>query len=229
MYAEWPIPVRHISFIMVITWYGQACFKLQSGELVGVIDPYSRDIGLTPPRFRSDFLLITHDHMDHNNAESIPQENLITVAGPGEYDVRGVYIRGIQTYHDAKEGKERGLNTIYVIEMEGIKICHMGDFGEPQIREETLEAIGDVDILMIPVGGTYTIDAEEASHVISQIDPRIVIPMHYKIPGLKVGLEPIDKFLKEMGIKSKDAEDKLTLKKKDLPNEGLNIVVLKTP
>ncbi|MBI2637639.1 MAG: MBL fold metallo-hydrolase, partial [Candidatus Sungbacteria bacterium] len=166
---------------MVITWYGQSCFKLQSGELVGVIDPFSRDIGLTPPRFRADFLVITHDHMDHNNAESIPEENLVIVKGPGEYDAKGVFIKGIQTYHDSKEGKERGLNTIYVIEMEGIKICHMGDFGEGEVRQETLDAIGDVDILLIPVGGTYTIDAEEASRVVSQIDPRIVIPMHYKI------------------------------------------------
>ena len=213
---------------MVITWYGQSCFRLQSGDIVGVIDPFSKEIGLTPPRFKADFLVITHEHPDHNNAESIP-ENPFKVMGPGEYETKGVYIQGVETYHDKQEGKERGLNTVYLIEMEGIRICHLGDFGEEKMRDEILEKIGDVDILLIPVGGKYTIDAEEAAKVVNQIDPRIVIPMHYKIPGLKASIEPIDQFLKEMGIKKVEAEEKLVIKKKDLPEEGLKVIILKTP
>ena len=213
---------------MVITWYGQSCFKLQSGELVGVIDPFSRDIGLTPPRFKSDFILVTHDHFDHNNVESIPDSPFI-INGPGEYEIKGVSVRGVQTFHDSSEGKERGLNTIYMIEIEGIKVCHMGDFGEKALREETLDAMGDVDILLIPVGGTHTIDADEAAKIINQIEPRVVIPMHYKVPGLKVAIDPVETFLKEMGVKSREAEDRYTIKQKDLPVDDMKIVLLKTP
>lgn len=221
---------------VVITWYGQSCFKLQSGELVGVIDPFGKEIGLTPPRFRADFLLITHPHFDHANKDTIP-ENPFCIEGPGEYEVKGVTVRGIQTYHDESEGKERGLNTIYMIEIEGIKICHIGDFGEKEMRDETLEKIGDVDILMIPVGGParaaagghYTIDGEGAAKIVSKIEPRIVIPMHYKIPGLKAQLDSAEKFLKEMGAKNADAEEKLVIKAKDLPQEETRVVVLKTP
>lgn len=213
---------------MVITWYGQSCFKLQAGDLVGVIDPYGKEIGLTPPRFRADFVMVTHNHPDHDNADSIP-ENPFLITGPGEYEIKGVYVKGIETYHDKQNGKERGMNTIYIVEIEGIKICHMGDFGEGKLRDETVEQIGDVDILMIPVGGKFTIDAEEAAQVIGQIEPRIVIPMHYKISGLKAPLESAELFLKEMGIKNAETEEKLVIKKKDLPEEGLRIVVLKTP
>lgn len=213
---------------MVITWYGQACFKIQSGDLVIAIDPFSREIGLTPPRFKTHVVLVTHDHFDHNNSETFP-ENPFVISGPGEYDVKGIYAHGIQTFHDKNEGKERGVNTVYLITMEDIKICHMGDFGEKELRKETLEEIGDVDILMIPVGGNYTIDAEEAAGIINQIEPRVIIPMHYKIPGLKVNIDGVEKFAKEMGVKAKDAEEKLTIKKKELPEEGQRVVILKTP
>ena len=213
---------------MVITWYGQSCFKFQSGEQVLAIDPFSKDIGLTPPRFRANLVLVTHDHPDHNNAESIA-ENPLVIHGPGEYDFQGIAIKGIQTFHDDAEGKERGLNTVFVIEMDGITLCHMGDFGEKELRPETFEAIGDVDILFVPTGGKYTIDSGIAAKVVSQIEPRIVIPMHYKIPGLKVDIESVSLFLKEMGAKDAAPEEKLVIKQKDLPIEGTRVVVLKTP
>ncbi|MBU6415260.1 MBL fold metallo-hydrolase [Patescibacteria group bacterium] len=213
---------------MIITWYGQSCFKLQSGEQVLVIDPFSKDIGLTPPRFRANLVLITHDHPDHNNAESIA-ENPMVISGPGEYDFQGIAVKGMQTYHDNAEGKERGLNTIYVIEMDDMKLCHMGDFGENELRPETAEAIGDVDILFVPVGGKTTINSEQAAKVVGKIEPRVVIPMHYKIPGLKVELENASAFLKEMGAKNTEPEEKLVIKQKDLPVDGTKVIVLKTP
>lgn len=213
---------------MVITWYGQSCFKLQSGEQILVIDPFSKDIGLTPPRFRASLVLLTHDHPDHNNAESIA-ENPMVISGPGEYDFQGITIRGIQTYHDNAEGKERGFNTIYVIEMDGMKLCHLGDFGENELRPETVEAIGDIDILFVPVGGKTTIDSEQAAKVVSKIEPRVVIPMHYKISGLKAELENVSPFLKEMGAKNAEPEEKLAIKQKELPADGMKVVVLKTP
>lgn len=213
---------------MVITWYGQACFKIQSGDLVVAIDPFTKEIGLTPPRFKTDVALVTHGHFDHNNVESLSGEPFI-ITGPGEYEVKGVMVRGIETYHDKAQGKERGLNTIYKIEMEGISLLHMGDFGEEKVRDETLEEIGDVDVLMIPVGGTYTITGLEAAKATKQIEPAYVIPMHYKLPGVKADLESAEAFLKEMGASKTEPMEKLTLKKKDIPEEGkTTVIVLKT-
>lgn len=192
------------------------------------VDPYGKEIGLTPPRFKTDMVLVTHEHMDHNNVASIPGEPFV-VRGPGDYEIKEVAITGIPTFHDKSQGKERGRNTVYVIEMEDIRLVHLGDFGEGEIRPETLEAMGEVDILFVPVGGTYTIDAETAAEVVSAIEPKIVIPMHYAIPGLKVKLDGVDNFLKEMGVKNQSAEERLTIKKKDLSeSESTRVVILKT-
>jgi len=211
---------------MVITWYGQSCFKIQSGNVVLFTDPFDKEIGLTPPRGQADIVTISHNHHDHNNAEALNNEALV-INGPGEYESKGVEINGIFSFHDDKEGKERGINTIYVIEMEGIKIGHLGDLGQSKLKAEQVEAIDGVDILLIPVGGIYTIDGEAAVDIINQIEPRIVIPMHYKIPGLTIKIDGVDVFLKEMGIAKKEAVDKLTIKKKDLPEEETQVVVMK--
>ena len=212
---------------MVITWYGQSCFKIQSGELVIVIDPFDKKIGLVPPRqLSANVLLISHQHDDHNNTSTISGEPFI-IDGPGEYEIKGVMINGIFSYHDNSEGAERGINTIYKIDLENIKICHLGDFGQKKLTDEQIDAIGDVDILMVPVGGIYTIDGSEAADVVNQIEPKIVIPMHYKIVDLNIDLNSVDKFLKEIGAGDKEPMDKLTIKKKDLPVEGMDIVVLK--
>lgn len=209
---------------MIITWLGQSCFKLQSGEMVLVIDPFSKDIGLTPPRFRADLALVSHTHYDHANAAALGGEPFL-ISGPGEYEVKGVYIHGVETFHDKVQGAERGLNTVYNIKMEDLAIVHLGDFGEGEMRDETLEEIGKADILMIPVGGKYTIDAGEAVKIIKQIEPRLVIPMHYKIPGLKLDLDGVEKFLKEMEVKIAPQE-KLVIKKKDLGEEEKTEVIV---
>ena len=211
---------------MVITWYGQSCFKIQSGETVVFTDPFNKEIGLTPPRGAADIVAVTHRHHDHNNVESLSGEPLV-VDGPGEYETKGVSIKGVLSFHDNKEGKERGTNTIYIIEIEGIKICHLGDLGQAKLTDEQLDAIDGVDILMVPVGGIYTVDGEEAVEIINQVEPRIVIPMHYKISGLNIKLNGVEDFLKEMGISKKETFDKLTLKKKDLPQEGMEVKVMR--
>lgn len=190
-----------------------------------VIDPYYKEIGLTPPRFRADIVLSTHGHYDHNNTESLTGEPFV-ISGPGEYEVKGVYIRGIETFHDKTNGKERGLNTVYKLGIEGMDILHLGDFGEGIMRDETLEAAGNADIMMIPVGGKYTIDSGEAAKVVKQVEPRFVIPMHYKIPGLKIGLDGVDFFLKEMGAAKAQAQDRFTVKKKDIGEEEKTEVIL---
>lgn len=221
---------------MNLTWYGQSCFKIETREATLAIDPFSKEIGLVPPRFHADLVLVTHQHADHNNIETIsgkaPKEGQersgepLVIDGPGEYEVKDLTIIGIPTFHDNREGQDRGPNTVFRIETEGIAIAHLGDFGESAMREETVEALGNVDVLMIPVGGVYTIDAEAAAKVVNQIEPRIVIPMHYAIPGLKIKLAPVDGFLKEYGTPGLERLEKLSLKKKDLPEET-KVVVLK--
>lgn len=226
---------------MVITWYGQACFKIASGDLTVAIDPYGKGIGLTPPRFGADILAITHEHFDHSNRETVGGRQLksnnpglietvepFIIDGPGEYEVKNIYVVGIHTFHDTQQGRERGLNTAYKIEMEGIRLLHMGDFGEAALREEVLDKIGEVDILLIPVGGKFTVDGRTAARLVKEIEPKIAIPMHYKIPGLKIGLAGAEEFLKETGFSKAPVEDKLTVRKKDFSEDKeTQIIILK--
>src|SRR3989344_2890377 len=175
---------------MKISWAGQSCFEISvspSKEVSAtiVIDPFDEKIGLKLPNMEADVVLISHAHHDHNNAKGI-KGNPMVIDGPGEYEVRGVFIKGIDSFHDDVNGKERGKNTMYAIEAEDIKICHLGDFGQKQLTDEQLDAIGHVDVLMIPVGGEYTISSSEAQKVIGQIEPRMIIPMHYALPKLTV-------------------------------------------
>lgn len=209
---------------MTIIWHGQSCFEIVGGVKI-VIDPYSEDIGLRLPKLTADILLSTHNHPDHNNLKAVGG-NYFSVTGPGEYEAKGVYIQGIESWHDSSEGKERGQNTVYLIEAEDLRICHLGDFGQKELTPEQVETLGEVDVLMIPVGGVYTISDKEALKVMSQVEPKITIPMHYSIPKLKIKLEGVDKFLKALGAKSVIPQPKLTIKKKDLSTEEAKIVVL---
>lgn len=216
---------------MTIHWPGQACFQIiaarNKGEQVSVlIDPFSGEIGLKLPKLEPDILLVSHSHYDHNNIKQVSGSPFL-ITGPGEYEVKKVFIQGIPSWHDEKVGKERGENTIYTIEIEEMRLCHLGDLGQKELTEEQLEKIGEVDILMIPVGGIYTISAKEAFKIISQIEPKIIIPMHYYIPKLKIKLDGLDKFLKTMGIKKIEPLPKLSIKKKDFSEEEAKIIVLK--
>ncbi len=216
---------------MHIIWKGQSCFQIivsqQKGEQVKLVtDPFSNEIGFKLPKMEANVLLVSHQHYDHNNVKGVAG-NPFLIEGPGEYEIRGIFIQGISSFHDSREGKERGRNTIYTIDAEDMRICHLGDLGQKELTPEQLDKIDNVDVLMVPVGGTYTVDAKGAASIISQIEPRIVIPMHYKIPKLKIKLDGVDRFLKEMGKKTSEAQQKLLVKKKDLPKEETKIVVLK--
>ena len=215
---------------MNITWYGQSCFKLQSKDTILITDPFDKKIGLKPPFGAADIVTISHDHYDHNNFQTIKGEPFL-VDGVGEYEIKRVTIKGIESYHDDKKGQERGLNTIFVIEMENINICHLGDLGQKNLSDSQLEKIGNIDILFIPVGGVFTLDWRDANNIISQLEPRLIIPMHYKIPGVTgdlLKLDNVDSFAKEHGVLPKDAIEKLNIKKKDLPQDKAQIVIMKT-
>jgi len=209
---------------MTIFWLGQAAFKIVDKEVTIAVDPYDK-IGLKMPKFQAEILLITHDHSDHNFKEAIKGEPFI-IDSQGEYEVKNVFVYGLPAYHDDKEGAESGKITIFVIEMEGMKIAHLGDIGQESLTDEQLEELEGVDILLIPVGGEETINGTGAVKIISQIQPRIVIPMHYKIPGLNMKLEPVDKFLKEYGVSAPEKMEKLKISKKDLPQEETKIIIL---
>lgn len=216
---------------MQLIWHGQACFEIittrQKGEQITLcVDPFGEELGVRVPSISADIVLITHAHFDHNNKKAIKGEAFF-IEGPGEYELKGVFVQGISSWHDNSQGSQRGKNTIYTIEAEEMRLCHLGDLGQRELTEDQLEQIGAVDVLMIPVGGVYTIDGSEASKIISQIEPRVVIPMHYALPKLKVKLEGAEKFLKAMGAKGIEPQAKLTIKKKDLPEGEMRVVVLK--
>ncbi len=217
---------------MTLNWYGQSCFQISSSRgkdnhLSIIIDPFEESIGLKLPRkLQADIVLVTHNHPDHNNVKAV-SGSPFAINGPGEYDIKGVLVQGIQSFHDNSQGKERGNSVIYTLETEEIRLCHLGDLGQKELSSEQLEQIGEIDILMIPVGGIYTINAAEAIKIISQIEPKITIPMHYQIPNLKIRLDRIDNFLKQLGIKKLEPLPKLTIKKKDISAEEAKIIVLK--
>lgn len=201
---------------MVITYYGVTCFKIQAGETVLAIDPYTKEAGLTPPRFQADIVLSTRNHPLSNNTDALAG-NPFVVTSPGEYETKDISIEGIAA----------GNHAIYIVEWEGIRLCHLGALDEKQLPDATQERIGTPDILFVPVGDANALDAEEAVHVINLIEPRIAIPMYYAFPGFSaLPLHNVDAFLKEIGSASA-AEEKLTLKKKDVPQDEMKIAVLK--
>ncbi len=213
---------------MNIKWYGQSCFKIdnQGGRLVMVIDPFDKKIGLNPPRGNANIVLVSHDHYDHNNLKAVSGDPFI-INSPGEYEVSGVRVIGVAGYHDNEQGKKRGNNTLYSLEVDGVKICHLGDLGQERLTDNQLEALGAVDILMVPVGGDFTLDGKQAVRVAEQLEPKIIIPMHYKIPGLAIKLDSVDDFLKRMGINGEKPVEKLSVKAKDLTEKVMEVAVMK--
>jgi len=211
---------------MIISWFGHSSFKIEekiNGENISVVtDPFDSSVGFKVPNVEADIVSVSHNHPDHSNVSGL-RGNPFVVDCAGEYDIKGVIIEGIKSFHDEKKGEERGENIIFRFDIEGVSLAHLGDLGET-LDNKQLEKIGGVDILFVPVGGKYTLDAKKAVEVISQIEPRIVIPMHYKTSNLKIDIEGLDKFIKEIGIEP-NYEEKLKINKKDLPSEDMRLVV----
>lgn len=208
---------------------GHASFKIKGKAAVLLTDPFDPAmVGLKFPKSEEiDIVTVSHDHPDHNFDAGISGEPFV-VHGPGEYEVKGVTIIGVPTYHDGSKGEERGTNTVYKFVIDGVNFCHLGDLGH-KLTDSQVEAIGDVDILFVPVGGKYTIDAKTAAEVVAQIEPYVVIPMHYQRTGLDpktfAELEDVSKFLKEMGAESVEKISKYVTSKDKLP-ENTTVVVL---
>ncbi len=202
---------------MEITWYGHSCFRLYTRGTSVITDPYSRELGYTLPRVKVDITTISHDHAGHNNAKGLKGDYFV-IDEPGEYEIGGVFIIGIAAYHDRKKGKERGRNNIYLFEIEGISVCHLGDLGHIPTQTQ-VEALNDIDVLLTPVGGISALTAGMAAETASMLEPRIVIPMHYKTPFIKRKLSSVNGFLKEMGAEDLKPEESLKITKSKLPEE----------
>lgn len=202
---------------MEITWLGHACFRVRSRDLTLVLDPPSPSTGYALSKLPADIVTVSHDHPGHNAVDVCTGSPRI-IRGPGEYEVAGVLIEGVQTYHDDQQGKERGRNTAYLIELEELRICHLGDLGHIPTAEQ-IEELRSIDILMVPVGGSSTIGAERASEVVSLLGPRLVIPMHYHTSTSKRQLDPLEPFLKQMGLTESAPQARLTVTHSSLPPE----------
>ena len=211
---------------------GHASFKLKGKAAVVVTDPYDPDmVGLKFPKHTlADVVTVSHAHPDHNfiNAVDQGETEMVVISGPGEYEVKGVDILGIAAFHDPNGGKDRGKNTLYRIDIDGISVVHLGDLGH-KLTEEQEAAVGSVDVLFIPVGGFYTIDAKMAVEVVTALEPAIVVPMHYQRaeldPQVFQGLASVSLFLKEMGKEGLMPQPKLKVTKDTIPEET-QVVVL---
>lgn len=209
---------------MEILHLGHSSFKIIGKDITIITDPYdAAKVGLTFPRTEADVVTVSHDHYDHNAVGAIRGQN-VCFDTPGEYEIKNSEIVGINSFHDDKDGAERGQNTIFSFRVDGVNICHLGDLGCP-LTSAQLEKIDGVDILMIPVGGKVTIDSKAAAKVISEIEPKIVIPMHFRA-GKMADLDSLDTFLKEIG-KTPRATDHLKIQKKDMPEE-MEVYVFKS-
>jgi L-ascorbate metabolism protein UlaG (beta-lactamase superfamily) len=215
---------------MEITFVGHACFKVKSKNATLVFDPYDpKKVGYNLPKLTSDILLISHQHGDHNYIKGVSDYQLL-IDSPGEYEMKDVYIVGFESFHDANGGKDRGKNTMFLVEIEGVTLLHLGDLGH-ELDDNTLSNISRVDVLLIPVGGVYTIDPKVASKVISSLEPGFVVPMHYQtkdLTGLSNKLGSLDDFLEELGSdESAKKSEKLVISGTTHIPEESEVVVLK--
>lgn len=209
---------------MEITWYGHSCFRMMERGVASIVtDPFDESIGYETPRLRADIVTISHDAPGHN-AESIVKGKVHTLVRAGEYEIGGVFITGVATYDSNQRAEDLRLNVIYVFDFGGLTVCHLGDLDHVPDQSQ-IEALGPIDVLLVPVGGGEALGSSQAGEVISLIEPSIVVPMHYQTPNCKIELDPVDKFLKEMGVSSVEEVDTLKVTTSSLP-EDTQVVVL---
>ncbi|MGH2531290.1 MAG: MBL fold metallo-hydrolase [Thermomicrobiales bacterium] len=204
-------------------WFGHNCFRIRAREATVITDPVDRVTGYALPKQTADIVTISHEHPGHTNLNAIKPEYQL-VRGPGEYEMHGVFITGIRTFHDQAKGKERGFNTVYVIELEGIVVCHLGDLGHA-LTEEQAEAMSKIDVLMVPAGGGHVIDSTVAAEIVSQLEPKIVIPMQFATAFGDKKLDGLEPLSKALALEAPTPVDKLALRHADL-GETMRLVVL---
>ncbi len=203
---------------MDIVWLGHSCFRIRGREATVVMDPCPPASGYNIGKPTADIITISHRHDDHTYVKAVAGSPVI-LDGPGEYEIHGAFITAISTYHDAEKGAQLGTNLAFVIEMEDIRVCHLGDLGHAPSADQAEEMTG-VDVLLIPVGGERTIDGPKAAEIAAMLEARLVIPMHYRTEAGGAKLEPPDRFLKEMGVAAApELQPKLSVSHNSIPSE----------
>lgn len=216
-----------------INYFGHSSFSIKGKEGIVITDPFDANVGLPVPKVSADMVTISHQHPDHNNFQKITptvrRDKPFIIDAPGEYEVGGISAFGYPTYHDATQGSERGNNIVFAIHLEGLVVVHLGDLGH-KLDEKTLEKLEKVDVLMIPVGGKYTINSKMAVEIIRDIEPSYVIPMHYKTaqhnPKMFAELETVEDFMKTYGV-VKEPVMSFSISSTTLPEET-ELVVMKS-
>jgi L-ascorbate metabolism protein UlaG (beta-lactamase superfamily) len=208
---------------MEITWLGHSCFLIRGKEKTIITDPCHPDLGYRLGEPKADIATLSHFHPGHSYIEGVADDPK-QIKSPGEYEIGGTFITGVASFHDDKKGELRGKNTIYVIEMDDITLCHLGDLGHP-LDPHLIEELGDIDILFLPVGEVSTISIDTAVEIVRQLEPPIVIPMHYKTEAFTGNLSLLDKFLDKMRIREPEARPKLSITSSSLPTPTQTIVL----
>ena len=207
---------------MEIKWIGHSCFKLQGKSISIVTDPFGDEVGFAMPKTSCNILTISHDHFDHNNKAAVISDIVFDAAG--EFEFKGTRIKGIRTFHDDEGGAKRGSNIMFLLVIDGLKILHCGDLGHSP-NDNILNSLGDIDVLLVPAGGNYTLPVAQAVELVHWLEPKVVIPMHYKVPGLKVDIAPLDDFIKQLGTEGKDVGI-LNISKTDLADDITEVCIL---
>jgi len=212
---------------MEITWYGHSCFRLtERGMATVVMDPFdSQTVGYFPLRLKADIVTVSHDAPGHNHTEAVRGASHV-IRGPGEFEIGGVFITGVQTDGTAsgKKAKEQVRNTLYVFDYNGLTVAHLGDLRQVPTQTE-IEALGTIHIALVPVGGGGGLNAAKAAEVVSLLEANIVVPMHYATPDTKLSLDSLNKFLKEMGLGKPETQAGLKVTRSSLPEET-HVIVL---
>ncbi len=210
---------------MDLTWHGHGCFRLKGKNASAVTDPFPPSLGIKLPRLEANVITVSHGHENHSYVDGCTKGAHV-VDGLGEFEVAGIMVFGIASFHDSVGGVEKGRNAIYVIEIDDVRVCHLGDLGH-KLDEETVEKIGTVDVLLVPVGARNSLGAAAAADMVRLIEPRTVIPMHYAIPGIKKELDGVETFLKEMGVTEATPVNRLSVAASASSGESeMKVVVL---
>lgn len=208
---------------MDITWYGHSCFRITERNWITVVtDPFSEQIGLPAPRLKGDVVTISHHEPGHNNIEAV-KGNPRIIEGAGEYEIGGLFVMGIPMHF--VEGDMARPNIAYLFEYDNLTVLHLGDLAHVP-DQSTIESLGEVNVLLLPVGGGNSLRASQAAEVVALVEPHFIVPMHYALPGLRVELDPLDKFLKEMGVGKVQEAETLKVTTGELPEQPQVVVLL---
>ena len=212
-----------------VLWHGHSCFELHGKSVTVVTDPF-KGVGIPEPKASADIVLVSHGHRDHNNVKPVlGKDGEVLESFTGIKEVKGLTVKGVATFHDNSKGSRRGKNSVYTFGLDGVQFCHLGDLGH-ELTSSTVEDIGKPDVLFVPVGGFFTIGPETATIVCKKLNPKIIVPMHYRMSGLRARimfgfLKTVDDFLKGKNNVERTQGPSINIDADTLPNETKIIVL----